>query len=198
MDDDELIRIIKTRVRNPRLRSDLRTNPPPLLPPVEPAQIARAEASLGLALPPFLSRLYREVANGGFGPGGGLVGLHGGHGDSAGLTLVEVYKLFRKADDGWPVALLPLWEGDPPTWFGVDVRSVDERVVLDNEYGARPTAYTLRTWFEAWLRGVNLFGRMRDFELASAANPFTEDPGGLKPQGRPTGTQPDFVGREPK
>jgi hypothetical protein len=198
MDDDELIRIIKTRVRSPRLRSDLRTNPPPLFPPVEPNQIARAEASLGLTLPPFLSRLYREVANGGFGPGGGLVGLQGGHGDSAGLTLVEVYNLFRKADEGWPVPHLPLWEGDPPIWFGVDVRSVEERVVLDDEYGARPTAFTLRAWFEAWLRGVNLFGRMRDFELASAANPFTEGPGELRSQGRPMGTQPDFVGREPK
>lgn len=198
MDEDELIRVIKIRVQSPRLRSDLRTNPPPLFPPVEPAQIGRAEAALGLTLPPFLSRLYREVANGGFGPGGGLVGLQGGHGDSAGLTLVEVYRLFRKADEGWPGSLLPLWEGEPPIWFGVDVRDAEGRILLDDEYGAKPTAFTLRTWFEAWLSGVNLFERMGEFERASVANPFTSEPGEAGPQGRSTGTPVVSLGREAK
>lgn len=198
MVEDELIRTIKIRVQSPRRRSDLRTNPPPLFPPVEPAQIARAEAALGLTLPPFLSRLYREVANGGFGPGSGLVGLQGGHGDSAGLTLVEVYRLFRRADEGWPGSLLPLWEGDPPIWFGVDVRSAEGRILIDDEYGARPTVFTLRTWFEAWLNGVNLFERMSEFETASAVNPFTGELPEVSSQGRLVGAQPDFVGREPK
>ncbi len=171
MHEDALIRAIKVRVLNPRLRSDRRASPPPLFPPVGPPIIYRAEDALGMALPPFLSRLYREVANGGFGPGSGMVGLQGGHGDSAGLTLVEVYKLFRQVDENWPRSLLPLWEGDPPVWFGVDVRSAEGRILLEDEYGARTTAFTLHTWLEAWLSGVNLFERMGEFERASAGTP---------------------------
>jgi hypothetical protein len=198
MNEDALIRVIKVRVQNPRLRSDLRANPPPLFLPAGAATIARAEAALGLTLPPFLSRLYREVANGGFGPGGGLVGLQGGHGDSAGLTLVEVYTLFRKVDEGWPGSLLPLWEGAPPVWFGIDARSAEGRILLGDEYGARATAFTLCTWLEAWLNGVNLFERMGEFEGASVANPFTGDPGKARPQGRLMGTPAALVGRETK
>ncbi|WP_416486331.1 hypothetical protein [Streptomyces sp. CL12] len=37
--------------------------------PVGGARIAQAEARLGFALHPLLRRLYREVADGGFGPG---------------------------------------------------------------------------------------------------------------------------------
>ena len=44
------------------------------LPPAAgPQELDRVEASLGLALPPTLRRVYGEVANGGFGPGYGLV-----------------------------------------------------------------------------------------------------------------------------
>jgi hypothetical protein len=39
--------------------------------------VAEAESELGFALPPLLTRLYREVANGGFGPGYKLLPLIG-------------------------------------------------------------------------------------------------------------------------
>jgi hypothetical protein len=42
-----------------------------LPPPAAPQELDRVEASLGLALPPTLRRVYGEVANGGFGPGTG-------------------------------------------------------------------------------------------------------------------------------
>jgi hypothetical protein len=43
-------------------------------PPTTAAQVDTAEEALGFAIPPILRRLYTEVANGGFGPGYGLVG----------------------------------------------------------------------------------------------------------------------------
>ena len=50
----------------------------PLPAPATPEQLSEAERRLGVELPPLLRRLYLEVANGGFGPGSGLVGVVGG------------------------------------------------------------------------------------------------------------------------
>jgi hypothetical protein len=49
--------------------------PPPLAAPVSPTDIASAEKRLGFALPDDLKQLYSAIANGGFGPGGGLIPL---------------------------------------------------------------------------------------------------------------------------
>jgi SMI1 / KNR4 family (SUKH-1) len=43
-------------------------------------QLQRTEEILGFPLPPILRYLYTELANGGFGPGGGMRGVVGGYG----------------------------------------------------------------------------------------------------------------------
>ena len=50
----------------------------PFPPPATPEALDAAEARMGAALPPLLRRLYGEVANGGFGPGSGIIGIEGG------------------------------------------------------------------------------------------------------------------------
>ena len=66
----------------------------------ESDQITQTEASVGFALPPLLSQLYTRIANGGFGPGGGIRGCIGGYGtpmsmgDDAG-TLLGYYEWKR-------------------------------------------------------------------------------------------------------
>jgi len=184
MNEEDLIRSLRTRILNPRLRCDVRANPPPLFLPVSPGEVMSAEAALGQPLPRLLAKLYRYVANGGFGPGGGLVGLKGGHVDSGGLTLVEIYKLFRGGNDGWSTSVLPLWEGRLPVWFGIDARSADARIVMDDEQGTMSTPYTLHTWLEAWLRNVDLFQHLYALREASAVNPFKSDPDETGPQVR--------------
>ena len=65
----------------------------PELPEVAtPAMIEAAEASLGFTLPPLLTRIYSEVANGGFGPDYGLIGLAGGHLDDQRHDIVALYR----------------------------------------------------------------------------------------------------------
>jgi hypothetical protein len=50
---------------------------------------------MGFSLPPLLGRLWVEVANGGFGPGYGLLGLNGGcAADVVNLTLPDLYRLY--------------------------------------------------------------------------------------------------------
>jgi hypothetical protein len=60
-------------------------------PPASVEVVAHFEAELGHSLPSLLRRLYLEVANGGFGPSYGVLGLDGGHVDD----------LHRTAADWW-------------------------------------------------------------------------------------------------
>jgi hypothetical protein len=51
----------------------------PLFPPATLTELERAERRIGRQIPELLRRVYTEVANGGFGPGGGLASLTEGH-----------------------------------------------------------------------------------------------------------------------
>jgi hypothetical protein len=52
--------------------------PLPPLPVATQAAVSEAEEIIGLPLPRLLRRLYLEVANGGFGPRSGILGVRGG------------------------------------------------------------------------------------------------------------------------
>ena len=118
----DLIGRVMERVREPgaattvsRFVSSVPRTPPrqsaPLPPPATLQAVAEAEALLGFSLPPLLSQLYTTVANGGFGPGYGIVGLRGGYlehddialHDGTGLDLVGLYYGFRKYGDVPPL-----------------------------------------------------------------------------------------------
>ncbi|GGT45556.1 hypothetical protein [Streptomyces chromofuscus] len=51
----------------------------PLFPPISHSEVEKAERRIGRRLPELLRRLYTEVANGGFGPDGGLASLTDGN-----------------------------------------------------------------------------------------------------------------------
>ena len=86
------------------------TPAPSVLPgPASAESIAAAEAALGLTLPAFLKRVYGEVADGGFGPGTGLLPL---------AFVVTAYRQLRAPDGllprgrSWPSGLVPLVDAD--------------------------------------------------------------------------------------
>ena len=83
-----------------------------------PAQIRAAEAALGLTLPPFLRRVYTEVADGGFGPDAGLLPLQRVIADTRRLRAGD--ELPRKRT--WPQALVALVRLELG-WLCVDVVS---------------------------------------------------------------------------
>ncbi len=67
--------------------------------PASEEQLRATEAALGFPLPPLLRALYAEVANGGFGPGGGIQGALGGYGsrtDEPARTIVDDYDWHRQ------------------------------------------------------------------------------------------------------
>jgi hypothetical protein len=67
--------------------------------PASEEQLRATETALGFLLPPVLRALYIEVANGGFGPCGGIQGALGGYGsraDELAMTIVDDYQWHRQ------------------------------------------------------------------------------------------------------
>jgi hypothetical protein len=129
--------------------------PGPLSPPASEAALADAEKRLGFVLPSLLRRLYAEVADGCFGPGGGILKL----GD-----VVRTYDgLTPPGPRGqkWPYHLLPITRGEP----GHDCVDVGTGAVIfwDEEELAsggsdkiwkrsfKPEATDLAAWLEKWV-----------------------------------------------
>ena len=109
--------------------------------PLDADRVGQAEAQLGLALPPLLTCLYYEVADGGFGPDYRLLPLLG-----PGASAVNEYEKRREASVGSehqqrPEGVVPI-----PTWgcamyAGVDCLSQDGQVLLFD-----PNPYSGRSW----------------------------------------------------
>lgn len=137
-------------------------------PPASLEQIAASEAVLGFALPPLLRRIYLEVANGGFGPGYGVLGVEGGFVDYADQTAVGWHQALDgrgvDGEEAWPPALAfcswgclvySVVEARPPYAVSyVDFSGDDETLVEPVFIAHKPT---LELWFEDWLAGRDLW-----------------------------------------
>lgn len=154
--------------------------------PASQEQLEMAEHELGFSLPLLLRSLYTEVANGGFGPCGGIKGICGGYGSresgtasSDNETIIDqyhrrsekreidlhAYQMLWKDDTlllpygEWPGHLLPFCDmGD------VIEACVDEQEQLffvsaskdDERYALLRTRWTLEEWLWRWVRDENL------------------------------------------
>lgn len=122
-------------------------------------EVAQAESILGFGLPPLLVRLYREVANGGFGPDYQLFPLLG-----EGRTAVSVYREERAASEPggkayWPADVLPILEWGCGMYAAVDCRSPEATVLLFEPNGIEDDWHhawyvdseSLAGWLETWI-----------------------------------------------
>ncbi|MEU8510661.1 SMI1/KNR4 family protein [Kitasatospora sp. NPDC048722] len=128
IDEDELI----ARVRR-RAAADA-------TPPAAPAtaeEVVAAEAALGLALPPLLVRLYREVGDGGYGPDGHLLWP---------LRRIVAANPRRTAPGGRPVGVVSVLDWGCAMSAVVDCLRPDAPVLL-HEPNAEPQD-PADTWFE--------------------------------------------------
>ncbi len=102
-------------------------------PPISLETVRVCEKYFGFKLPPLLRRVYTEVANGGVGPGGKLIGLADGKrclfNENYAFDLLGIYDVFinyklgwDEQDDWgqylwqWPIGLLPICD-----WGGYDI-----------------------------------------------------------------------------
>jgi len=122
---DALLEQLRTRAADPDRRTELAPRGFSIrglfggrreLPkPAALADVRSIEQALEVTFPPFLVRLYTEVADGGFGPGSGLLSLAG---------LLKETRIRRAGEDlprrrRWRATLLPLVQLDPG-WTCVD------------------------------------------------------------------------------
>jgi len=140
----------------------------PLPEPATAAALDAAEARLGVALPPLLRRLYLEVANGGFGPGSGIIGIRDGWTTDHGRSVEDLSEEMGDSTTEdprwvWPAGLVPFV--DHGGAFGcVDASTAEGRIVdwdPDDLDGRGPdggwsrsfheVAPSLAAWLERWL-----------------------------------------------
>jgi SMI1/KNR4 family protein SUKH-1 len=139
------------------------------------AAVDVAERELGFPLPTAIRRIYLEVANGGFGPGGGLISLD---------AIVKTHRTLRKTSPGpegceWPEALLPVIDQDG-AYVCVDARTgqivaFDPEVLLEEwdpdepddraaqrgwKRSFRQIAPSVEAWLEQWLSSSTFEERM--------------------------------------
>ena len=166
---DEKTAALIARIKEKIAEDKLDDPDAPHFPPVEALEIRRAEGRLGFRLPELLKLLYTEVANGGFGPYDGILGLENGWktNQGAGKTLVQIYEECQEPiavfpNWRWPGELLPICE-DGAGLICLDC-SRDETPVVSFEYtkgsggvfkvgwqiNLREEADTFQNWLEAW------------------------------------------------
>ncbi|MER5964481.1 SMI1/KNR4 family protein [Streptomyces sp. NPDC002057] len=162
----------------PRVAAKARATSRTLPPAVGAEQIAEAEAALGFALPPLLASLYREVANGGYGPDYQLLPLIG-----PGRTALSEYRSERSssAEEGtpyWPAGVLPILDWGCAMYAAVDCLSETATVLLfepnamtdDGAAAWFVDAGSLTEWLETWLAGTGWYREDAD-EDGEAAEP---------------------------
>lgn len=142
------------------------------VPAIQPRQattlekLERAESDLGLILPPLLRSLYLQVADGGYGPGWGILSID---------EIVEWDHICRANwDDGfppsdWPDQLIRFCEWGCNFWSGIDCSSERCPVLrFDPDKDATqfadhlvPECDSLSEWLSVWLNGDNLWDRAK-------------------------------------
>lgn len=184
MIDEELFEAIRQRIADPKRRIDMTTVDVPVIYPVaSKKQVEAVETLVGFSLPWLLRRLYTEVANGGFGPGAGLIGVEGGHTDADGRALGALYVALRAQQ--WPEGVLPLTDWGGGAWSSLETHS--GRIVTMDESGLTRTRFMLSSWFEAWVSDIDLLSETFEIFDGIMTNPFTKKPMPVKHRGRAKG-----------
>jgi SMI1 / KNR4 family (SUKH-1) len=133
--------------------------------PATAADVARAEALLGLTLPLLLARIYTEVADGGFGPGAGLLPLLESPGSHGRSMVGEHESVCEASEHGygapWPTHLLPIASWSDGAVAAVDTRNephpvweidlADLEDTDDAPWTGPASAPSLEAWLRRWL-----------------------------------------------
>jgi len=168
----KLIEALQARNADRPRATDGGMTPKTAFPPVTPKALQRAERALGFELPELLREVYLKVANGGFGPSYGLVGMEGGcQLDKCTLETcyLDMFKLTRENPAWkWPERLLPIANYGCGMWSCVDCTYKRLPMLLwdpnnlesdikgtDAEFNWRfsfwDESHTLKSWFNGWL-----------------------------------------------
>ncbi|WP_149263302.1 SMI1/KNR4 family protein [Actinomadura sp. K4S16] len=141
-----------------------------LPPPASASAVADAEQKIGHRLPVLLRRLYTEVANGGFGPKGGVLGVPGTLAQDHWTDLVNQYDLFSSGEEQLvPNGMVWLCDWGSAVWLLVDCRDDrgsiwvwdpmgpyprDESIDADHDDALFPLHLSMSEWLGIALSGT--------------------------------------------
>ena len=160
MNEDQLIAAIRQRASNPATRTDFADRGHRELGlPASADAIEAAEREMGCHFHQLQGRLFKEVGNGGFGPGDGLIGIPGGSLDVYKRSVIELRQdLFPDHEKLQMPSVVPLCDWGCGIWSSVDCET--GAILSMSEFGLRDLEQGLHSWFEDWISGVNLWDRM--------------------------------------
>ena len=142
--------------------------------PASEEAVVSAEIQLGFTLPRLLRGIYLTIANGGFGPGYGVMGVTGGFTDDLGHTVGDLYEVYRQSDPDdpdwkWPERFLPICHWGCVVYSAVDCRDELHAVYLVDVSAKEPgnpmdeiiklQSASLEHWLSDWLDGKDLWDR---------------------------------------
>ena len=188
----QLLSLIQRRAKDPASRTDqANAATTTMYVPAGHDQIAAAKERIGFDLPNFLTEIYQQVGNGGFGPGYGLIGLPGGYTDD-GNSIIDLYEMFSQPDPDdtawlWPAGLVPVCHWGCNIYSCVDFSASSGSVITYDANARGPgepmtqalaqTHARTEDWFRDWVSGVRLWDRMFEDDPERATtiiNPFTK------------------------
>lgn len=187
MSNVDFIERVRQRAYDPKTRTDwAKDMPADLADPATDADISYAEHQLGTTLHQMHRALLTLIANGGFGPADGLIGVPGGRLDDDGRSIVELQRiLFSGSSAATLASVVPLWDFGGGAWACVDVRS--GHVLISDEHGTTDTGIPLARCMEEWADGKDVTTALFDFETRTGVNPFTRQVIVTPVRGRPKG-----------
>lgn len=172
---ESLIERLAERLKHKPESKDIMGHKFRVLPPASEQAVINTERHLGFMLPQTLRRIYLEIANGGFGPGYGVMGVDGGFTDDLGNTVADLYESYRQPDPDdptwqWPDGLLPICHWGCIAYSAVDCNREAGPVYMA-DVGVKEKGEPMETivklhkpsidaWINDWLNGKDLWREM--------------------------------------
>jgi hypothetical protein len=138
--DDEVVEALRTVARAGALPA-----------PATPEAVAEAEEVIGFPLPPLLRRLYLELANGGFGPAEGILGVSGGRAQGNFWDIAELYRDGPDPSGCIPAGLVLIYDWGCTIWSLVDFRDPAGAMWCTHEGELWPQGIDLAEWLTGTL-----------------------------------------------
>ncbi len=154
----ELVDALRLRINDPKRRTDADIEPVPLLSVADRRELDAAEAAIGHPLPHVLRLVLERVANGGFGPGYGPLGVgRTGHrinlaSGEVDLNLPDFHRFQMERDPEWDTDQLVILDWGDAMFATV---SLSSGAVSNYSYWDKfsSTGEDLQQWLMRWTRG---------------------------------------------